>query len=70
MIAICTFVVGLNLGALIVIKGKTTNIEIISKPSTINVIDLPEEVNLITLKTPIEGYIKSDTLFIRFKHNY
>lgn len=33
-------------------------------------VDLPEEAELITKDSNIEGFIRNDTLFIRFKHNY
>jgi hypothetical protein len=33
-------------------------------------VDLPEEYKLITKDTPIQGYMRGDTLVIEFKHNY
>lgn len=33
-------------------------------------VDLPEEYKLITKDTPIQGYMRGDTLVIEFKHDY
>lgn len=48
--------------------------KVLEYPQNIQVIDLPEEINNINIEDNLIGYIRNDTLFIRFNnvilHNY
>lgn len=41
-----------------------------TKSRTIKVIDLPEEIQLAKETDTLIGYIRDDTLFIKFNHKY